>query len=153
MNHLAIVRAAVAYKIASKTKTVESRLSVNRPPAWNCEQGDFVYFKISGGDVVLRTCVAGVDKFAALCPDDIPAIAELFSAPMGITTENQYWEQKRGARYAVLIHLSDVTAVHFSKAELPRSFGTAWITNWELGNNSLGAAITYQPMLHQTPPI
>ena len=152
MNHLAIVRADVATKILSGKKTVESRLSKNRPACWNSQVGDTVYFKVSGGDVVCSARVGGVDKYERIRPDDVRAIAELYSPAMHTTPENPYWNIKSESRYAVLIHLANVTPCHFSKAALPRSFGAAWVTNCKLENIPPYAETTSQlPLLQHAP--
>ncbi len=133
MNHLAFVRADVAAKILKGVKRVESRLSKNRPPAWRVQVGDFIYFKIVGGDCVCRARVVGVDKYEQLRPADIASLAELYSPSMGTSPDNPYWNIKTQSRYAVLIHLAAVEPFHIPRERLPRAVMAAWVCDFQVG--------------------
>lgn len=138
-SHLVIIRADIAAKIRDGNKSAESRLSVNRPPAWFCEAGDFLWFKVSGGDIVLTATAAQINRFENLRACDIPVLAELFSPTMGTLPTNPYWEQKQNARYAVFITLSDVKPCYIAKHRIPRSFGSAWIRNFQVAQFPTGS--------------
>ncbi len=132
MNHLAIIRAEYIQKIASGQKTVESRLSVNRPACWNVKPGDMIYFKVSGGDIALRASVFQIDRYEQLKIEDIAALAELYAQSVQCAPDTNYWKIKSVAKYAVFIHLANAQPFRVKKCDLPISFGNAWLNDFEL---------------------
>ena len=134
MNHVAFIRPDVAAKIRRGSKTIESRLSRNRPPAWQVEAGDCILFKETGGEITLQATVAQVHRFDALRPCDIEALADLFSPAMDTSPANPYWSRKARSRYAVFIVLDQVTEVTFPPAATPRGVRSAWVTDFRAGD-------------------
>lgn len=132
MKHLAIVKPDIIASIQSGAKTIESRLAVNRPAAWNCQIGDEILFKVSGGDVVLSATVKNIERYADLRPCDVESLAELYAIQVAASPQHPYWQAKRAARFAVFIEIENVESAFIHRAALPRSFGQAWYSNFEI---------------------
>ena len=145
MNHLAFVHANVAAKILNGTKVIESRLSVNCPPAWKVQVGDSIYFKVTGGNVVAQAIVIGVDKLESLRPVDIPTLAELYSPAMGTSPLNPYWQLKVRSRYAVMIHLGNVQPCYIPASKVPKGIQSGWVTNFQVGEESTNPQLLLLP--------
>ena len=129
-THVAFVRKEIADKIRSGEKHIESRLSINRPPAWKTKVGDLLLFKEVGGEINLAADVTAVHKFEKLSPTDILSLAELFCSEMGTTPTNPYWQTKSGSRYAVFIEFANVTIIKFPRALTPKGVQSAWVANF-----------------------
>lgn len=134
MYHVAFIQKEPLSRILSGRKTVECRLSVNRPPAWETEAGDFILFKETGGDIRAIAKVQAVVKFDGLTPDDVGDIAEMVSDLTGSSPQSQYWQMKRTARYAVLIELESIQEVSFPRQLTPVGVMSAWVKNFQHGH-------------------
>jgi len=108
-EHVAIVRPRLAELLVAGTKTIESRLSKVRGPAFDqVHAGDTIYFKQAGGGFRVFASVERALHLRDLTPADIAAIRELFGKQIG--ADAAYWRLRRKSRYATLIWLSDVRA-------------------------------------------
>ena len=132
MKHLAIVKPEIISHLQRGIKTTESRLAMNRPAAWDCQIGDEILFKVSGGDVVLSATVKNVEHYADLRPCDVESLAELYAIQVAAAPQHPYWQEKRAARFAVFIEIENIEAVFIHRSALPRSFGQAWYSNFEI---------------------
>lgn len=134
MYHVAFIQKEPLSRILSGRKTVECRLSVNRPPSWDTESGDFILFKESGGNIRAIAQVRAVVKFDGLTPEDVANIAEMVSDLTGSSPQSSYWQMKRNARYAVLIELESIQEVSFPRQLTPVSVMSAWVKNFQHGH-------------------
>ncbi|MFI4892045.1 MAG: ASCH domain-containing protein [Phycisphaerales bacterium JB058] len=107
MRHVAVVHRKYAELILSGQKTAELRLTKNRvAPYGRVQRGDRVFIKIASGPVCCCARVRLVEQYEDLSPAEIARLrSKLNEAVMG---ENAYWELKRTARYATVMHLADV---------------------------------------------
>jgi ASC-1-like (ASCH) protein len=132
-THVAFIQSEPLARIKSGMKTVECRLSVNRPLAWNTQPGDFILFKETGGEIKLRARVEYVLKFESLTPTDIQSLAELVQPFSGAET-SAYFTHKSKSRYAVIIGLIDVTPIEFPASATPRGIQSAWVSNFPMAH-------------------
>jgi hypothetical protein len=106
-EHVAIVQARFADLLVAGVKTIESRLSKMRGPAFDrVEAGDIIYFKEAGGGFCVSSSVQRALHLRDLRPAGIAAIREIFGEQ--IAADAAYWRSRRTSRYATLIWLSDV---------------------------------------------
>lgn len=93
--------------ILDGTKLIESRLTVTvREPFGQVTPGEVIHFKRSSGPFV-ATAVASRVLMAELSSErDVQALFKQYGKWIGV--DNDYWKQKRRARYATLIWLRDV---------------------------------------------
>ena len=108
-EHVAIVKSAMADLIEAGVKTIESRLSKVRGPAFErVHTGDVIYFREAGGGFRVSARVAKAIHVGELSRAGLTAIREVFGEAIGAGAA--YWRSKRGSRYATLIWLTDVRA-------------------------------------------
>lgn len=131
MKHVAFVRPDIIQKLASGQKTMESRLSVNRPPSWAVQPGDIILFKENGGDIKLQAIAKTVHRFDKLTPTDIPQLVTRFKDQLGTTVDAPYWQTKQKSRYAVFIELDNIIPIDFPSDETPRGVMSAWVANFQ----------------------
>ena len=131
--HVAFIQKEPLSRILSGIKTVEARLSRNRPPSWNVQTGDVILFKQTGGGIVAEATVADVSRFDNLRPADVKAIAELVSPLTGSSPSSPYWQMKTNSRYAVLIELSNVQPIQFPDEFTPKGVMSAWVSDFKHG--------------------
>ena len=108
-EHVAIVKPAMADLIETGAKTIESRLSKVRGPAFDrVRAGDLIYFREAGGGFRVSATVAKAIHVRELSRAGLKAIREVFGEAIG--ADAAYWRSKRGSRYATLIWLTGVRA-------------------------------------------
>ena len=109
MRHVAVVRRKYAELIRSGRKTAELRLTKNRvAPYGLVQRGDTVFIKVASGPVCCRAKVRHVEQHENLTPTEIQRLrSALNDAVMG---DSAFWNLKRTARYATVVHLTDVQA-------------------------------------------
>lgn len=114
-HHLAIMRKSwgLLEKIRIGEKTVESRWYESKKAPWGkIEKGDLVWFKNSGEKVCLKAEVKKVEEYAGLDSDRVMSLLSQYGKADGIETElGQYWERFRRKRYAIFVHLMNVSEV------------------------------------------
>jgi hypothetical protein len=136
--HVAFVTAPIMLQLRAGTKTVESRLSVKRPPSWDVRPGDRIVFKC--GDLLgAYAAVDQVDRYEGPALD-VRKLAARYGRDVGDpATLAAYWEGKLGARYAVFMHLADPCPIEISRAArlgVP-STRSAWLPDFR-PSRSLG---------------
>ncbi|MFN8534190.1 MAG: ASCH domain-containing protein [Dehalococcoidia bacterium] len=108
-HHLAICSPGPLAAILDGSKTVESRLAVDRRPPWGrVKPGDWIWLKQSAGSVVGVARASWVRSFDGLTPARIEAI---LAANPGVRAESAYLAAKETARFATLIGLTSVAAI------------------------------------------
>jgi len=106
MEHLAIMSKGYIEKILSGEKSIESRFSVNRiSPFGKIKAGEKVYLKETGKPVSASFEVEKVLFFSDLNEEKIKEIKVKYG--QGICAEEDFWNNKRNARYATLIFVKD----------------------------------------------
>lgn len=132
-SHVAILWPQYIRLILSGKKTVESRLTItSRPPYRAIEPGDRIYFKASSGPFMATAVAAKVEFHEGLTPDKIDALRKRHND--AVCGDAEFWERKRGSRYATFIKLRDVKPI--ADADAPKimpSRGLAWFV---MGDNS-----------------
>lgn len=108
--HLAVMREPWLSHIMAGRKTIESRFSrALVPPHGVVETGDVLLFKRAAGPVCAMARVADVD-FHDLAHDGLDAIRARFATAL-CADNDAFWSDRNDARYATLMHLSDVRPV------------------------------------------
>jgi len=125
-SHVAILWPQYIRLILSGKKTVESRLTItSRPPYRAIEPGDRIYFKASSGPFMATAVAAKVEFHEGLTPDKIDALRKRHND--AVCGDAEFWERKRGSRYATFIKLRDVKPITDSDApKIMPSRGLAW---------------------------
>lgn len=85
--HIAIMRKSwgLTQKVLSGEKTIESRWYMNRHRPWgNINQGDTVYFKVSGEPVKTKATVDKVIQFEDLTPSKVKEILDKYAQANGL---------------------------------------------------------------------
>lgn len=132
--HIAFIKSEPLRRILSGVKTAECRLSINHPPAWSIEVGDFILFKKSGGEIVCRARARAVHKFSSLTPSDVAALAELVAPLTGAAPDSAFWLNKQCARFAVIMEFDQVERVTFPPQATPRGVLSAWVSNFPMAH-------------------
>ena len=109
--HLAVFVEPYLQYILDGTKTVESRFSVNFvSPHGRVNQGDVILLKRSSGPVV-GVCTASKSWTYKLGAISLSEIEKMYVRQLRID-DPQFWKSRAKARYATLILLSNVKAIH-----------------------------------------
>ncbi len=105
--HIAVMRNPYLNFILDGSKTVESRLSkIKIAPYEQAAKGDLILFKRSAGQVV---AISTIEKCWYYQNPDISWCKEKFNSL--VLGSDEYWEQKRDAKYASFFLLSEVTKI------------------------------------------
>jgi hypothetical protein len=127
--HVAVLRRRYLELILSGEKTVESRLSVNRvAPFGRVRAGDRLFLKQAAG-AILATAVIHEARFYELDgPSGVLELRERFGDRIGGSDE--YWSEKRRARYATLLWLDGVRRLgeRDPRPHLQPLYGRAWVS-------------------------
>ena len=108
-EHVAIVRPALADLILSGRKTIESRITKVRGPAFQrVHPGDAIYFRESGGGFRVLATVEKAVHLRDLTAAGLRALREVFGVEIG--ADAAYWRSRKGSRYASLMWLVDARA-------------------------------------------
>lgn len=109
-SHVAILRREYIDLVLEGTKTIESRLSRVRGPAFGrVHAGDTVYIKQSSGPFRAKATASRVLHLVMASPDDVEDVRVKFGDAIGGSME--YWRSKAQSRYCTLVWLADVTPV------------------------------------------
>ncbi len=108
MEHIAILsHKSVLDKILAGQKTVESRFSrLKSLPFGQVKAGDVVYFKLSGGPVLGKACIAKVEEYENLTPILVSELARRYATELAISED--FLARKLESKYASLIFLEQV---------------------------------------------
>jgi hypothetical protein len=111
MHHVAILQGRYIDAILEGTKVVESRLSITRgAPFGRVQPGDFIHFKRTGGPFAALAHVSGVMTFEDLCPADVRTLSRRYGPQIGANAA--YWHERKDAKYATFIWLTEVKPSH-----------------------------------------
>jgi ASC-1-like (ASCH) protein len=127
MIHVAFLHKKYLDAIERGEKTIESRLSINRPPCWNIKDSDILLLKETSGEIRLSARIKAIHKFDNLQSEDITILAQLFADGCGVSLDDKYWLAKSKSRYAVFIELRSVSKISFAKDLTPRGFQSGWV--------------------------
>ncbi len=106
MKHLAIFKGGGAEKILSGRKTIESRFARSKiAPFGVITNGDLVYIKPSGGQIIGQFRVKKVIFYDGLSKEDLEEIIQKYGKE--IATDEAYWKSKFNAKYATLIFIGN----------------------------------------------
>lgn len=108
--HAAWLKPPLLNLILAGAKTVETRLSIARGPAFGrVWAGDVVYFRQTAGPYRAAALVLHAEHFDRLDPAGVREVRRLAGRAAGAGPA--YWASKRGSRYASLIWLTGVRRV------------------------------------------
>ena len=89
--HLAILKNKYLKLILEGEKTIESRfMKGNASPMGRVREGDFLFIKKSGGDVVAFGRITRVEGFEELCREDVEEIHKKYNGQ--ILGDEEYWQ-------------------------------------------------------------
>ncbi len=125
MKHLAVVRQPFYDLIINKTKTIESRWSLNKcAPYEKINKGDIIFFKQPGKMATATAQVKDV-KFFELTPSLADEIKKKYGKEIGTEKFND-WETYRNKKFLTLIWLENVKRIE------PRAFNKKGRAGWML---------------------
>lgn len=125
-KHLAIFKGEAGEAILSGKKTIESRFSkVRKSPFGLISNGDLVYIKPSGEDIIGQFRVKKVFFFDNLDLSDLSYLRNLYGE--GLSVEKEYWEKNKNARYGTLIFIGDCTRFITSPVKFRKKDLRGWV--------------------------
>lgn len=126
-SHVAVFTAPFIELILSGKKTVEGRFTkVKCLPFGRVFPGDVVRMKQSGGPLIGEFSVRKVDSFSDLTGAKLDGIRATYSRPLCVSADPDYWTHRSHARYATLIHVTDVKR-YASPIVFPKHDRRAWV--------------------------
>ncbi len=106
--HIAILQKPYLNAVLAGRKTIESRLTKTmQPPHGMVQEGERIFFKLSGGPFKATARAGTVQYFDQLTPPRIDALRQRFNDAVCGTAD--YWRMKRSARFATFIELDELT--------------------------------------------
>jgi predicted transcriptional regulator len=125
-KHLAIFKGEAGEKILLGKKTIESRFSrVKNPPFGLISQGDLVYIKPSGKEIIGQFRVKKVIFFDGLDAFDVRQIREQFNKELA--EDQDYWDKVKASRYGSLIFIGDSSRFITSPIRIKKSDLRGWV--------------------------
>jgi ASC-1-like (ASCH) protein len=134
MNHIAIMKKewGLTKKIIDGIKTVESRWYKSKTTPWNkIKVGDTVYFKDSGGPVLVKAKVTKVEQYEVSSNSQALAIMAKYAlADLGTEVlSKSIRDYITGKKYAVFVHFNKVKKITpFSIDKAGFGMQCAWLT-------------------------
>jgi hypothetical protein len=108
--HLAVMNEPFLSLVLEGRKTIESRFSVNRAaPYGSVEAGDVLALKAQSGPVVGLAFIEHVGLYE-LDARSWRELKQRFAGPL-CATDRSFWDERRHARYATLMRVSDPLAI------------------------------------------
>ena len=109
-SHLVVLRPPYLEKILAGRKRIESRFTRSRrAPFGSISVGDRLFLKVSSGPVCAKATVKKVLEFENLSPGKIKQLKAKYNSL--ILGGEDYWAEKRGSRYGVLVWLEGVEGI------------------------------------------
>jgi ASC-1-like (ASCH) protein len=109
-SHLVILRRAYLNEILAGRKKVESRFTRSRrAPFGRIGVGDRLFLKLSSGPVCARAFAEKVLEFENLSTSRMKQLKRKYNGL--ILGSEEYWADKRGSRYGVLVWLDGVRRI------------------------------------------
>ena len=128
--HLALCREPYIQYMISGKKTIESRITKNKcMPYGKVEKGDLVILKQTSGPVLAVFSVAEVNSFDTRY-SSLPEIRDTYQKQLCI--HDDWWENKKDARYAALIGIREIAALQPIRLALEKN-RQSWIILRERG--------------------
>ncbi len=134
MEYVAIMRKSwgLTEKILNGKKKVESRWYMAKCKPWNrIQRGEIIFFKDSGGPVLIKTYAKKVLQFSDLTPAKVKKILRQYGKQGGIEKgeELDFFKRFKNKRYCILIFLGNPRKVQPFDID-KTGFGAmaAWIT-------------------------
>lgn len=110
VEHVAILRKPYLDLILAGAKTVEARLYKSaRAPVGRVRAGEVIWFKQSGGPYRARGVVSGVHEERLESAARVRALRREFDGR--VLGGAEFWEERAGARHAVLVSFGLVTPI------------------------------------------
>lgn len=133
MNHLVILHKPYLDLILAGTKTVESRLSRRRHPAASrLQQGDRLFLKQAGGDVLALAVAGTITEFRDIPSGGVQRLAEeWWPRVVGGGPDDPYWVSKAAARFALFVELRNVERCRIPPSVFSRRL--PWASGWIVG--------------------
>ena len=133
-HHLAILKRPYLDAILDGSKTIESRFTKTRRPAFGrVFPGDKLFLKESGGPVCAMATAAAVKNFENLTPRRISEIKQQYNHL--IIAANEYWQSKKNCAFGTLIWLKDVHPIQ--PVRINKKDWRAWVILTEKQNFGL----------------
>lgn len=125
-RHVAVLKRVYLGAILDGSKTVESRLSVNRvAPFGVVRAGETILFKACGGGFGAQAVAERVHEYEDLDARGVRRLRRLWNHRVG--GDDVYWDRKAAtARFATIIELTDVRPLERGPALAPLH-GRAWV--------------------------
>lgn len=125
-KHLAIMDKPTIEAILSGRKTIETRFSQAKiVPFGMVGVGDLVYMKPPGSEVIGQFRVKKVFSFEGLDLSDLKYLREKYGKE--IAAEEEYWEKKKGSKFATLIFIGESERFITSPIKIKKSDMRGWM--------------------------
>jgi ASC-1-like (ASCH) protein len=109
-SHLVILKKPYVDAIIEGRKTIETRFSKTRMPAFGqVKPGDRLFLKVSSGPVCATASVAAVKYFENLTKEKILQIKQQYNED--IRGGNDYWQSKLDSKFGFLVWQKDVRPI------------------------------------------
>lgn len=123
-RHICIVRPEFIAPLLAGDKRIESRFARTRRPPWDCvAPGDVVFFRPVGAAPCVGCRVRRVRQFSDLSAGSLTQLRREFG--LEICAGRGYWARCRGARFGVLVWLSQPIPLKWNRP-WTRAFGGGW---------------------------
>ncbi|MBU1000886.1 ASCH domain-containing protein [Patescibacteria group bacterium] len=125
-KHLAIFKGGAGELILSGRKTIESRFSkVKNPPFGMISNGDLVYIKPSGKEIIGEFRVKKVIFFDTLDACDINDLEKRYGKELAV--ESEYWKKAAKARFGTLIFIGDSSRFITAPVKVKKTDLRGWV--------------------------
>ncbi len=125
-KHLAIFSVGIGEKILNGEKTIESRFSRAKiAPFGIVSNGDLVYIKPAGEEIIGQFRVKKVISFEGLDLDDLSNIKEQYGEFLAVSED--FWDQHQAAKYGTLIFIGESNKFITSPIKIPKKDLRGWV--------------------------
>lgn len=153
MNYIAIINPASVKKILDGSKTIESRFCKNRyPSAWKTQEGDTLWIKAQGGNIVARTTAGNIHRYENLTPEKVWELESRFHSQVNGQQRNiSYWESRQLHRYLVLVELKEIVSITIPSSVLPKTlpYASAYFSIPENLSNDIAQWFSIPQLINQ----
>lgn len=123
--HLAIFTEPFLSLLLKGEKSIESRFSINKvPPFEKVSEGDIVFVKKSGGEVIGYFIAGKASYYSAPNEAKLEHIKKNFSKAIGTHCVNGFWESRHHAKHISLIEVKFITKL--KPLKIDKRDRTAW---------------------------
>lgn len=124
--HLAIFTPTFLDSLVCGKKTIESRFSRHRIAPWGTVHDGDLILAAKPGTVVVAMFVAIQINYYDLTLTPISSLKERFSLPVAAYLDPEFWEKRKGKRFASFIGVSEV--VTLVPIKLSKRDQRGWVT-------------------------